>query len=176
MSEALTVADPWLPQAGESDKAFRAFCKYRDMPVRRLGGVRAGKLGTAEEISLWSRQHNWVARVRAYDAHLRDFATTIRKEEIAEAMTRAAVQDIAILDQTQTLILREITAYLKKALSEEFSEETPSIPIRDLIKLIDYQAKYARLLNGQATEKIEVDNFDTLDIEKLRELKEELNK
>lgn len=65
----LDDAEPWLRQPGDTDKSFEAFTVYRDMPPgeRRLEevGRRLGKSG--QIISRWSINHEWRARVNAFD-------------------------------------------------------------------------------------------------------------
>jgi hypothetical protein len=58
----------WGRQAGESDKAFHAFCAYRDLgPLRSL--ANAGQvLGKAKAtLEQWSAKWAWVRRCSAWD-------------------------------------------------------------------------------------------------------------
>jgi hypothetical protein len=167
---SLILPDPWLPQPGESPEAYKSFCEYRDQAHRSIALVRG------KDKLVWAREFRWVPRVEAFDIHIGEFGIRVRKEKIAELMVNAAIRDAVILEQAQNLILREIQAYINKAMSAEFDPETPSIPLKELVKLLDYQAKYTRLLTGQATERVEVENYDNMDLDKLRQLQQLLRK
>jgi hypothetical protein len=67
----------WERLPSDTDKSFEAFCIYRDMGTTRSleKAWRKYKEG-AETVpgyfKDWSREHNWVERVNAYDDYLRD--------------------------------------------------------------------------------------------------------
>lgn len=65
-------ASEWEIRPGESAKAFEAFTVYRGLrPSERSLRLVGEQLGKSEGlIERWSARWAWVARVRAYDAHL----------------------------------------------------------------------------------------------------------
>lgn len=71
--------NPWDRLDDETDKAFAAFCIYRDLgPSARslrvvsdevYGSIPAAKRQRASgQINKWSSQHRWVERAKAWDA------------------------------------------------------------------------------------------------------------
>src|SRR5690349_20623085 len=70
------AAAPWEQQAGESARAFGAFCVYRDLgPRRSLRAAAAAFYGQSSaarerQCDKWSRAFHWVARASAWDRHL----------------------------------------------------------------------------------------------------------
>ena len=80
---------PWERQPGETAKAFKAFCAYRDLePARRsvLAAYRQakGKPTARQAAGIWNKwcaEHRWVERAHAYDLH-------------REALERAAREDM----------------------------------------------------------------------------------
>lgn len=64
----------WEMQPGETQKAFAAFCVYRDLqpfgdPPRNLpNAIRLLGLKDGGSVERWSAKNKWVDRVAAYDA------------------------------------------------------------------------------------------------------------
>ncbi len=100
---------PWLRQPKESTKAYDAFLTYlflspseRSLVLaaqtdgakpRQNSGKPSGsdktsskKSAKARQYETWSAQHNWVARVQAYDDHLAAMAF-FQQEEAARALS-----------------------------------------------------------------------------------------
>lgn len=65
---------PWDRRPDETDQAWTAFVTYRDAgPGRNIRDTTkaTGKApSTHRQLALWSSKHDWVQRVRAYDAWL----------------------------------------------------------------------------------------------------------
>lgn len=88
MKTSSAAAQPWDRREGETPKAFRAFCIYRELgPSRSLaaayhryrlerdGGEAGEKQGTdlpkaPSYFELWCSKHEWVRRTEAWDAHV----------------------------------------------------------------------------------------------------------
>ena len=66
------VKRPWHRQKGETQKSWEAFTAYLAMPVprsmARLATALGKKSGYVRGLYRWSAQHDWVARITAYDA------------------------------------------------------------------------------------------------------------
>jgi hypothetical protein len=85
---------PWEKQAGESARAFGAYCVYRDLGPRRSLGAAAekfyGRAAAALERQLdkWSRTFRWVERAKAWDQHLDAEARRAQEEARREMVER----------------------------------------------------------------------------------------
>jgi hypothetical protein len=101
MLEPSSVA-PWEQHAGESARAFGAFCVYRDQgPRRSLRAAAAafyGHTSAARErqFDKWSRVFHWVARASAWDQHL-DAEARQAQEEAQREMTERHVKEARAL-------------------------------------------------------------------------------
>lgn len=70
----------------ETPKAYEAFCVYRDMGSGRSLDRAIQELGkSASTVQKWSREHDWVKRVDAYDLDQEAIARQILEEENREA-------------------------------------------------------------------------------------------
>src|SRR5437660_1461972 len=102
---------PYERQPGESDRAFAAFCCYRDLgPKRSLdevgkrlyGGQSGRKRAATGRVQEWSSNWQWRERVAAWDAHLdqqtREAQEKARREmgerhaKLAVALQEKAIQ------------------------------------------------------------------------------------
>ena len=80
---------PFEQQKRESNKAFAAFRTYLELGPKRSLATVADKLGKSETmIERWSRNFEWLARVKAYAAHL----ATIEREAIEALALEKAVE------------------------------------------------------------------------------------
>jgi hypothetical protein len=80
--------EPWTRLEDETDKAYRAFCIYRDAgPDKRTHEYVREELGKASGytrwLEEWSSKYDWVDRASAYDDHLEEQ----RRQEYEEEMT-----------------------------------------------------------------------------------------
>lgn len=97
----------WDRRASESDAAFKAFTRYRDLgPTRSLAKTEGNREATGGQrkppsgrITGWSARHDWVARAAAYDAHL--------DQVRVEATERAARLNAASAAEFLTKMLAE---------------------------------------------------------------------
>lgn len=65
------MPESWEKRETETPKAFAAFCAYRDLGPERSIEKVGQKLGKSKAlIERWSRKHEWVSRVVAYDVRL----------------------------------------------------------------------------------------------------------
>jgi hypothetical protein len=74
----------WERQENESDKEYKAFQKYLDMPERSLPKLAESLSRTRQSIQDWAFKYKWRERAIAYDNSIRE---DIRRET-ARAMTR----------------------------------------------------------------------------------------
>lgn len=81
MPVAALTSPIYNQQPEESDRAYEAFRKYRDMgAARNLRQVAQELDKSATQMGKWSSHWRWTERVRAYDAHL-DYQMRLRTEE-----------------------------------------------------------------------------------------------
>ena len=78
---------PWERLPGETDKAFKAFCVYRDLRQNRSFGALLDRLGkkSKTQFAVWSRKNNWQVRVRAFDDD-EDRKNRIKQQESIQKM------------------------------------------------------------------------------------------
>lgn len=97
---------PWERQKGESEQAYEAFSKYRDMGDKRAITAVAKELSKSRQlIERWKERWEWKERVRAYDNELEKEA---RKKAVADrkAMTE---RHIGIAMQLQKKALEALS-------------------------------------------------------------------
>lgn len=108
---------PWERQPGESNKAYTAFCIYRDLPptqrslkevtIRFYEKDRAKVRRASKMIEKWSVRWRWVERAEAWDQE-RDRrareaeieAVKKRRQEMVDALTLMLQKGVAALKQT----------------------------------------------------------------------------
>lgn len=81
--------NPWERQPGESEKAYEAFCIYRDAGEKRSINMVYQKC--TKSVSLlrrWSVRWRWVERAAAYDKDLERQRHKERRKQAAEAEKR----------------------------------------------------------------------------------------
>jgi hypothetical protein len=93
-------------QPGESAKAYRAFCCYRDLGAERSLAKAAetyyGSRKNLAQVGLWSRKFDWVDRAQAWD----DFVAMIRLDAIEESQHESAADFAARQRALDEKILR----------------------------------------------------------------------
>lgn len=105
---------PWDRREGESQQAYSAFLRFRDLgPSRmvveayrqeqRARGRRVAKEPHGRWFT-WLRQHQWAARALAWDAFLREQAEQVTRDAIHDAINRHIAEAKAL----QELALRRI--------------------------------------------------------------------
>jgi hypothetical protein len=142
--------EPWDRQPGEGDKAWRAFCLYRDAELpggigerlqRRVTEVMHPNArptsGRSKEVCMWSARWRWVERARAFDAHL----DKVKQEEF-----RAAIR--ADMD-TNIQIYRAMRGRGSRAL---LATDPEAIHISHAIKMVETAITGLRREAGLATE------------------------
>lgn len=130
---------PWERQKGESAQAYEAFVTYRDMGAERSLRAVSRQLGKSKTlIDRWSREKDWVERVRAYDNELEKEARakairgrkdmTERHIKIAMQVQKKALEALASLS-VEDMSPKDVKEYIKMAtdlerLNRTFEEES----------------------------------------------------
>jgi hypothetical protein len=141
----------------ETDPAWFAFKKYRDMEKRSL--IKLGKsLGKSRAlVEGWSSKWRWRERVVAWDRAADDRARAASLDEIEE-MQRRHIKLGQGMQQLGALELKRLLGeYAKKAAAGEAGGV--GLTPRDVKRLIDAGARLERLNRGEpgSIEKIDVD-------------------
>ena len=137
---------PWHQQSGETDKAYRAFLVYRDLPPRDRSRQRAASelYGKGEpfnprkpapgKITLWMHQHHWRERASAWDA---------------ERRAREALQLRTVVMQPVIALLRQIRADAERVREERaLDPSTPDVTLLEQLptgKLADLALRAAQV-------------------------------
>jgi hypothetical protein len=168
------MATPWDQVAGESAKAYAAFCLYRDLGPRRSldeasrryhrgserevqsGGRQPRASGT---IRRWARLWNWSARAQAWDQ---------QAQRIQETEQQAAIQEMAQRHAKEAMMLQNKAVERLRQLRPE------ELRARDTLAYLVEAARLERLARGEPTERvaqeISLDNLKELTDEQLAEI------
>ena len=77
----------WEKMKGESQKAYAAFCIYRDLGVARSQVKVSQELGKSVTlVARWSKKWQWVARTEAFDRYTDDELQKERMADVKDAM------------------------------------------------------------------------------------------
>jgi hypothetical protein len=124
---------PYERQPSESDRAFAAFCCYRDLGPKRsvdevgkrlYGGHLGRKRGATGRLQEWSSKWHWRERAAAWDAHLdcqtREAQERARKEmgerhaKVAVALQEKAIQRLKAM-KPEELTSADLLRYFVEA-------------------------------------------------------------
>jgi hypothetical protein len=158
------MAAPWDQQAGESAKAYAAFCLYRDLGPRRSldaasrryhgsewerQGPPGGRLPRASgTVRRWAQCWNWPARARAWDQE---------SERIKQAEQHAAIQEMAERHAKEALMIQN------KAIERLRQLRPEELGARETLAYLVEAAKLERLARGEPTERVSQEHhFDQL--------------
>jgi hypothetical protein len=121
---------PWERLPGETDKAFKAFCVYRDLRQNRSFSALLDRLGkkSKTQFAVWSRKNNWQVRVRAFDDD-EDRKNRIKQQESIQKMNERQAQQA---ETFQRIVFLPVTAFSER-LKKDKDNKMPAI--EDLNKL-----------------------------------------
>lgn len=163
------MSNPWDRQPKETEKAYAAFCVYRDQGVERSLDAtwrqQSGKAVSGRapgKYSKWSAQWGWVRRARAWDDHERE-----RQAKEAEAIRDAeqqAIIDGRVAAKKARIELGE--AMLQKAIDAIEAIDIEKISPRDAINL-------ARIAQEQLRKDYETEQSDEEQKDVLRDIVDE---
>lgn len=155
-----------VPAAHESDKAWAAFCRYRDQGGSR-SLVRVGQeLGKSRVlIERWSAAFDWVERVRAYDAHCAEQARTAAEAEHTARITayreRAAKIGAATADVSLGFLVAAGQRLKGLTNPKADAESVDDIPIKSLPAFLRAAAAVAEISLRVEAEALGVRELET---------------
>ena len=141
----------WERIPGETDKAFKAFCVYRDLRQNRSFSALLDRLGkkSKTQFAVWSKKYNWQVRVRAFDDD-EDRKNRMRQQESIQKMNERQAQQAETI---QKILFLPVTA-MSDRLRKNKDNKTPAIEdlnklnTLELIELIGQLSKsYGNLVN-----------------------------
>jgi hypothetical protein len=105
--ELLAPAASWERRFTDTHRSWEAFEVYRTMGTQRSLVKVAQKLGkTPEVIERWSKQHDWLSRVTAWDRHQAQIINERVLSGTAEMRERLVNQALALQVRAQHRLLR----------------------------------------------------------------------
>lgn len=165
--EPVELPEPWERQPDESEEAWLAFRAYRDMPPeQRL--IRRTAVKSVAVLTRWYRDHDWIGRCKAFDAHVDSVSVEERKRILEMASRDLAYDHALMLADARELVTRELGKLV--SVSRD-SEMHGLLKPSEVIKLFETTVKLDRLVRGESTENIreEVD-ISKLSLDEVREL------
>lgn len=132
---------PWERQENESAKAYQAFSIYRDMGVERSLAKVGGELGKSTKMmEKWSKAHNWVKRVEAWDIE----QDRLLRIELSKTIGKMRKKHAEIAN----VMLNRAMKALQKLPIEEMKPQ-------DISRFVDSATKLERISRGDVGEVIE---------------------
>ncbi|MBN2734741.1 MAG: hypothetical protein JXQ82_07795 [Methanomicrobiaceae archaeon] len=149
---------PWEIQPKESEKAFAAFCVYRDLgPDRSLSKVSEALQKSSRWIKEWSRTHDWIVRVKAYDNHLDEVQRQEEETQLKQDIKSAAKSRRDILTKQRKILEKQTDHLLKQWENYESGKikKPPLMSMSDWRQVTDSIVRNERLEHGEVTERTE---------------------
>lgn len=138
----------WERQEDETNRAYQAFCVYRDLgPTRSLkkaakafyGTETDPKLSQINTVKAWSSRFMWVSRAEAFDAE-RDRVDRIELEEHRRAMNERH---------------RRLATFMQgKAFERLNSLKQGELPPSQIANVVNVAANLERLATGESTQNV----------------------
>lgn len=133
---------PWERQPGESDKAFEAFCTYRDMGSERTLQKVGEKLGKSKTLmDRWSSENKWVDRVSAWE------------DEQDRILRQEQIKDIKKMRQRHADLAMKM---LEKALEGIQYLEPEELNAVSISRLVEVASKLEQKSRGDTTDAVEM--------------------
>lgn len=110
----------WHKRGSETNKAYAAFVIYRDLghnrSLQKAANQYYGKsAANVRQLERWSSQHDWVARVAAYDEHQRREHERVVAEQFAADREKHRAQRQKLLDLMNGVVHEVTRTYFPDA-------------------------------------------------------------
>jgi hypothetical protein len=145
------MTEAWERLPGETNKAFNAFCIYRDLRQNRSFTKAQIQLGKKSKsyIAHWSKKYNWIERVKAFDDD-EDRKNRIKQQESIQKMNDRQAQQAETFQRILFLPVTAISARLKKNRDNKTPaiEDLNQLDTIQLIEMIGQMSRnYGNLVN-----------------------------
>lgn len=119
-------------RTGESQKAFAAYCEYRDMGVQRsLEAVHRKLAKSSRLLKRWSSQWEWVKRAAAYDADLAEKERAAKEYALKAEAAKWAERRFAVKEEefaTGGAMLEKAKEIMRFPLQQVEHKEVEELP------------------------------------------------
>ena len=137
--------DPWEKQPKESTKAYKAYCIYQNMGIKRSLKKTTEKFyskntSNLRQIATWSSKFHWVTRVEAWEVEQENIKYDVHKQALEKMAKRHA--------NAATKLQKKALKRLKEITPEELNP-------KDTLNYIIEAAKLERSALGAPDHKIE---------------------
>lgn len=135
----------WERVPGETQKAFEAFCIYRDMGASRSLQKVADRLGKCSRlIKKWSSQDGWVKRTTAYDDYMDRKARGVVESKLEDINS----EHLNMIRGARESVMVPLQALLKRIdnASEKGGDPFSDFDDKPLDKLLDMARPYVKLV------------------------------
>lgn len=162
------MTNPWDQQLKETSKAFAAFIAYRDLGMRRSCSAASNQVGISHNSAMeLSKRHNWLERVRAWDAYI-DKQT---QHNQIEAVKKMKERQIALAMKAQKAAEKGLKKFIAQFNEDQDGKVSPYATKPDgLSKLLDTGCRLERLNRDEPEQNIEFSQNTKLDKLSLEEL------
>src|ERR671930_1171945 len=132
----------WERQHGETSKAFRAFCLYRDLRHERTYAKVAEMCGQRSDTQIrrWAGKYRWHERVLSFD-----------NWEVREEHKRQ-VREAAAMRRRQANLGLKVQEVALERLNSMTSEQIKKLPGGIVAKLVEIGTKVERIARGEIDE------------------------
>jgi len=172
------VDRPWSRQPFDTERRWRAFVTYRELPpprsIRRcseaLADPATGKPFDVRTLEQWSGENAWPERCLEYDRHLDAERVKATASILAEDARTTAAFHAELLRKLQLAAAAKAEQYLDRIATGDKLDEWTVADVRGIVKDC---ITLERLVRGQATERVDVNagaNLSALTLEEIEQL------
>lgn len=151
------MGQPWERRDTESPEAFAAFIAYRDMgPDASLSGLARHLHRSKTLVAGWSREHQWQARVREWQAAQDRAATETRLAAIKDT-ERAKLDAVAAMNDLHARIAKNMVARVAQRIN---GMDVSKLSLRDTAYWLEVAVKIERIARGAPAAEIALTGHD----------------
>ena len=141
----------WDRKPEEKDSAWAAFSSYRDAGLHRT--FQSSGLPLADTLKL-AKEHAWVSRVRAWDAHVEQACQEARQAALVATAARLAQDQAEAAAMAISVAANSLRAEL--AAQREGDGTAKTVDLRTAVRLLDTGIKLNLLLQGKPTDTLKI--------------------